>query len=144
MDKKYENKIIASGVVAEIKEKRGYHQINFVTKQMGSSWNVNLKMVYYKKLPDWVKRGSKADIEGYLETVPFVDESGKKYTKQRFVVTEFRKKETQTMDAFGIEGMYTAPFEFKALLSGKITHIKEEDKWIRLTILTTQPMLSMQ
>ena len=137
MGKEYINKIIASGIIADIKEKKGHYQVEFISKQMGSSQGISLKMVCFNEIPAWaMAKSARADIKGHLETITFTDERGNQVTKQKYVIDEFTKRKTQTMEEFGIEGLYPAPQEFKMLLSGKVMKVREDNNWIRLMLLT--------
>ncbi len=133
----YRNQIVATGKITQINEKDGFTQVKLITKQPGTSAHLELNMVYYGKMPDWYdNKHAFVKVTGYTESISFKDDSRKKKIRQRYVIEDFSPLQTLTMEAFGVEGKYVAPYEFRAYLSGKISEVKDDDKWIRYTLQT--------
>ncbi len=131
----YRNEIIATGKITQVSEKDGFTQVKLLTKQPGSSNRLELNMVHYGQMPEWYnKKHAFVSVTGHTESISFKDDDKKKRIRQRYVIDEFSPLQTLTMEAFGVEGKYVAPYEFRAYLAGKILEVKDDDKWIRYTL----------
>ena len=130
------NEVILTGIIESYWTDGQTSHIRVFSRQSGSGADVEPEILYYGKLPRFVKKRERVRITGFLQKHVGKNDKGGWIVSQRIVATKILKRKTQCEEIFGVPGSYFEPPMISILLKGVVKKVFTEKGWVRIQIKT--------